>query len=172
MEIAKTRSAEASNNIEDIYSSNGLRKALVKDTTSPKNQNKCGDIGYGDLLKTIHESHNYISIKANSILQFHRNCYWFAECNIGWIYKIADNETEEEEIDGNKYIRFLSAWKTSKEIENLCTASEEATDSNRIDSLKLFLCSYLIFCVYILVVIEMEEWVDCLHCTCYTKQAI
>ena len=74
MEIAKTRSAEASNNIEDIYSSNGLRKALVK--TSPKNRNKCADIGYGDLLKTIHESHNYIPIKANSILQF-------AEYNIG-----------------------------------------------------------------------------------------
>ena len=63
VEIARIQSTEASNKIEGIYTSDDRLKALVKDKTMPKTRNEREIAGYRDVLNTIHESHDYISIK-------------------------------------------------------------------------------------------------------------
>ena len=114
VEIAKIQSTEASNKIEGIYTSDARLKALVKDKTTPKTRNEREIAGYRDVLNTIHESHDYISIRPNMILQLHRDLYKFEGYDIGGKYKAGDNIIEEEDEQGKKFVRFrpVPAWET------------------------------------------------------------
>ena len=117
VEIAKIQSTEASNKIEGIYTSDARLKALVKDKTTPKTRNEREIAGYRDVLNTIHESHDYISIRPNMILQLH----------------------EEEDEQGNKFVRFrpVPAWETPEAVENLCNEFDKALGIGTIDPLLL-----------------------------------
>lgn len=139
VEIAKIQSAEASNKIEGIYTSDDRLKAIVKDKTTPKTRNEREIAGYRDVLNTIHESHDYISIRPNNILQLHRDLYKFEGYDVGGKYKAGDNIIEEEDEQGNKHVRFrpMAAWETPEAIENLCDEFNKAMDSERIDPLLL-----------------------------------
>ncbi len=139
VEIAKIQSTEASNKIEGIYTSDDRLKAIVKDKTTPKTRNEREIAGYRDVLNTIHDSHDYISIRPNIILQLHRDLYKFEGYDIGGKYKAADNIIEEEDAEGNKHIRFqpMAAWETPEAIENLCDEFNKAIDSQKIDPLLL-----------------------------------
>ena len=97
MEVAKIQSTEASNKIEGIYTSDERLRALVKDTTRPKNRNEQEIAGYRDVLNSIHENHDYIPVKPSIILQLHRDLYKFEGYDIGGKYKSADNIIEEED---------------------------------------------------------------------------
>ena len=74
MEVAKIQSTEASNKIEGIYTSDERLRALVKDTTRPKNRNEQEIAGYRDVLNSIHENHDYIPVKPSIILQLRFFC--------------------------------------------------------------------------------------------------
>ena len=139
VEIAKIQSTEASNKIEGIYTSDARLKALVKDKTTPKTRNEREIAGYRDVLNTIHESHDYISIRPNMILQLHRDLYKFEGYDIGGKYKAADNIIEEEDEQGNKFVRFrpVLAWETPEAIENLCNEFDKALGTGTIDPLLL-----------------------------------
>ena len=139
VEIAKIQSAEASNKIEGIYTSDERLKAIVKDKTTPKTRNEREIAGYRDVLNTIHENHDYISIRPNIILQLHRDLYKFEGYDIGGKYKAGDNIIEEEDEQGNKHVRFrpVAAWETPEAIENLCDEFNKAIDSGKIDPLLL-----------------------------------
>lgn len=139
VEIAKIQSTEASNKIEGIYTSDARLKALVKDKTTPKTRNEREIAGYRDVLNTIHESHDYISIRPNMILQLHRDLYKFEGYDIGGKYKVADNIIEEEDEQGNKFVRFrpVPAWETPESIENLCNEFDKALGTGTIDPLLL-----------------------------------
>lgn len=139
VEIAKIQSTEASNKIEGIYTSDSRLKAIVKDKTTPKTRNEREIAGYRDVLNTIHESHDYISIRPNMILQLHRDLYKFEGYDIGGKYKTADNNIEEEDGQGNKFVRFkpLAAWETPEAVERLCEEFDKALGTGTIDSLLL-----------------------------------
>ena len=139
VEIAKIQSTEASNKIEGIYTSNARLKALLKDKTTPETRNEREIAGYRDVLNTIHESHDYISIRPNMILQLHRDLYKFEGYDIGGKYKAADNIIEEEDEQGNKFVRFrpVTAWETPEAIENLCNEFDKAIGAGTIDPLLL-----------------------------------
>ena len=139
VEIAKIQSTEASNKIEGIYTSDARLKALVKDKTAPKTRNEREIAGYRDVLNTIHESHDYISIRPNMILQLHRDLYKFEGYDIGGKYKAADNIIEEKDTQGNKFVRFkpVPAWETPEAIENLCNEFDKALGTGTIDPLLL-----------------------------------
>ena len=64
LEIAKIQSAEASNKIEGIITTDERLKKLVMDKTMPKSRNEKEIAGYRDVLNTIHESYEYIPIKS------------------------------------------------------------------------------------------------------------
>ncbi len=139
VEIAKIQSTEASNKIEGIYTSDERIRALVKNKTMPKTRNEQEIAGYRDVLNTIHDSYEYIPIKPSIILQLHRDLYKFEGFDIGGKYKSADNIIEEEDNQGNKYIRFepVHAWETSEAMEELCNSFEKALITNRVESLIL-----------------------------------
>ena len=139
MEIAKIQSTEASNKIEGIYTSDDRLKALIKDKTRPRTRNEQEIAGYRDVLNTIHESHDHIPPKPSIILQLHRDLYKFEGYDIGGRYKTADNVIEEEDQQGNKFVRFqpMPAWATAEAVEQLCTAFEEAMATEQIDPLIL-----------------------------------
>ena len=139
VEIAKIQSTEASNKIEGIYTSDERLKALVKDVTRPKSRNEQEIAGYRDVLNTIHDNHDYIPPKPSIILQLHRDLYKFEGFDIGGKYKTADNIIEEEDLAGNKSVRFqpMPAWATPEAIEELCKAFDEALATGQIDPLIL-----------------------------------
>jgi Fic family protein len=139
VEVAKIQSTEASNKIEGIYTSDARLKALVKDKTTPRSRSEREIAGYRDVLNTIHESHDYISIRPNLILQLHRDLYKFEGYDIGGKYKSADNIIEEEDEQGNKRVRFkpVPAWETPEALENLCTEFNKAIDQGKADPLLL-----------------------------------
>ena len=86
-EIAKIQSTDASNRIEGIFTSDERLRKIVMDKTAPRNRSEREIAGYRDVLTTIHESYDYIPIKASSILQLHRDLYKFAGSSIGGQYK-------------------------------------------------------------------------------------
>lgn len=112
VEIAKIQSAEASNKIEGIFTSDERLKKIVRDKTMPRTRSEREIAGYRDVLNTIHESHDFIPVKSSIFLQLHRD-----------LYKFSGNE-------GGTY-------KTAESVENLCKAYDEAHRELNIDSLIL-----------------------------------
>ena len=57
--------------------------------------------------------------------------------SIGGNYKPSDNVIEEEDVQGNKHIRFqpISAWETPEAMERLCQAYNELCRNSRYDPL-------------------------------------
>ncbi len=138
-EIARIQSTEASNKIEGIYTSDDRLKALVRDKTTPRTRNEQEIAGYRDVLNTIHESHDYIPVRPNIILQLHRDLYKFEGYDIGGKYKSVGNVIEESDAQGNRYIRFrpVAAWETPEAVQNLCDEFDRAMGEGRIDPLIL-----------------------------------
>ena len=139
VEIAKIQSTESSNKIEGISTSDDRLKALVKDKTTPKTRNEREIAGYRDVLNTIHESYDHIPIKPNMILQLHRDLYKFEGYDIGGKYKSVDNIIEEEDVCGNKSVRFspVPAWETPEAVQSLCSEFDRALGKGTIDPLLL-----------------------------------
>ncbi len=139
VDIAKIQSTEASNRIEGIYTSDDRMKALAKNKTMPKTRNEQEIAGYRDALNTIHDSYEHIPLKPSIILQLHRDLYKFEGFDIGGKYKGADNIIEEEDDEGNKYVRFkpVSAWETPESLEELCKAYAQALGTAQIEPLIL-----------------------------------
>jgi len=137
VEMAKIQSTEASNKIEGIFTSDERLKALVKDKTTPKTRNEKEIAGYRDVLNTIHENHDYITVRPNIILQLHRDLYKFEGYDIGGKYKAADNIIEEEDSQGNKKVRFkpVAAWETPEAVERLCDEFDKVIGRGTIDPL-------------------------------------
>lgn len=139
LDIARIQSTEASNRIEGIYTSDARLKKIVQDKTMPKTRGEKEIAGYRDVLATIHESHDFIPPKPAIILQLHRDLYKFSGMSIGGSYKTSDNVIEEEDADGNKFVRFLpvAAWETAEAVERLCEAYDVACQNAELDPLLL-----------------------------------
>ena len=137
LEIAKIQSAEASNKIEGIYTSNERLKQIVLDKTMPKTRSEEEIAGYRDVLKTIHENYEYIPLKPSFILQLHRDLYKYSGLGYGGKYKTNDNVITQENEKGEKFIRFLpvEAWETPTAIESICIAYNQAIETDGADAL-------------------------------------
>lgn len=136
-EIAKIQSTEASNKIEGIYTSDDRIKKLALDKIYPQNRNEEEIAGYRDVLNTIHENHNNIDLKPNIVLQLHRDLYKFNVENFGGNYKNSDNVIAEEDMEGNKYIRFkpVEVGEVREAIEQICREYNEAIATEAINPL-------------------------------------
>ncbi len=67
VEIAKIQSADASNKIEGIYTSDERLKKIVLDKTAPRTRNEQEIAGYRDVWTTIHENYAYIPLRPGMI---------------------------------------------------------------------------------------------------------
>lgn len=132
VEVAKIQSTESSNKIEGIYTSDERLKKIVLDKTRPKTRNEREIAGYRDVLNTIHESFEHIPVRDTFILQLHRDLYKFENASNGGRFKSLDNVIEEEDAQGNKFVRFqpLAAWETPEAVVSLCAAYNEIINRN------------------------------------------
>ena len=137
--VAKIQSTESSNKIEGIYTSDDRLKKIVLDKTMPRSRNEREIAGYRDVLNIIHENNEHIPVRSTFILQLHRDLYKFENTGIGGAFKSADNLIEEEEAEGNKFIRFspVPAWETPEAIDRLCEAYHYAVNNTEADPLLL-----------------------------------
>lgn len=148
VEVAKIQSTGASNRIEGIHTSDQRLQELKDEHVSPVNRDEEEILGYRTVLDTIHESHDYIGIKSNVILQLHRDLYKFSPYGFGGVFKNADNIIEETDADGVKRVRFqpVPAFETAASLEALCNTYNEITDRQKAEPLLadiLFILDFL-----------------------------
>ena len=140
VEIAKIQSAEASNRIEGIITTDDRLKKLVREKTMPKNRSEREIAGYRDVLATVHENYEYIPIRPGMILQLHRDLYKYSGSTIGGNFKNSDNVIAETLPDGTKKVRFepVPAWETAEAMDFLCDQFNRALNTQEMDPLLLF----------------------------------
>ena len=139
MEVAKIQSTTSSNRIEGIATSDARMRELMSQKTVPRNRNEQEIAGYRDVLATIHENHDFISITPNVILQLHRDLYSRQPQGTGGHWKLNDNVIEETEASGKTFVRFrpASAVETPMAMETLCENYRRAIDAGTFESLLL-----------------------------------
>lgn len=139
LDIAKIQSTKASNKIEGIYTSDERLEALVMEKTKPQNRSEEEIAGYREVLATIHESYEYIPIRANHILQLHRDLYSFSSSDAGGRWKHTDNVIAESGKDGQQRVRFtpVPAFQTPEAMDNLCDEFNKAIERAEYDPLLL-----------------------------------
>lgn len=139
LEVAKIQSTGASNRIEGIFTSDARLVELVSKKAKPLNRDEEEIAGYREVLNTIHENYNNITLKSSVILQLHRDLYSFHPSSKGGRYKNQDSIIEEIDENGTRRIRFkpLSAYETPEAVEKLCDAYHEAINECKIDPLIL-----------------------------------
>ncbi len=135
-EVAVIQSAESSNRIEGIYTSNKRLKEIMDNKISPKNRSESEIAGYRDVLSTIHNAYEAIPVNSSVILQLHRDLYKFSS-SIGGSYKNIDNVIEEVLPDGRKYIRFkpIDSFNTPRFMENLCEEYKNSINKDEVEPL-------------------------------------
>lgn len=139
VEIARIQSTEASNKIEGIITTDARLKQIVRQKTMPKTLSEKAIAGYRDVLATIHESHEYIPVRSNMILQLHRDLYKFSGNDFGGNFKNSDNTITETLPDGTKRVCFdpVPAWETPETMNRLCDSFAQAMNTQTMDSLLL-----------------------------------
>lgn len=139
LNIAKIQSTKASNKIEGIYTSDERLEALVMEKAEPQNRSEEEIAGYREVLATVHDSYEYISIRPNNILQLHRDLYGFSSSDTGGRFKNTDNVIAESGKDGKQRVRFapVPAFQTAEAIEALCSEFNSAIDRSEYDPLLL-----------------------------------
>lgn len=148
VEIARIQSTEASNRIEGIVTTSTRIKKLLEEKTSPRNRDEKEILGYRDVLNTIHESHDYIDVAPNHILQLHRDLLKHAGFSFGGNFKNVQNYIKETRPDGTEAVRFtpLAPYETPEAIEMICKSYVETMALEVVDSLILiptFICDFL-----------------------------
>ncbi|MCG4662667.1 Fic family protein [[Clostridium] innocuum] len=128
VEIAKVQSTEASNQIEGIVTTDTRIKLIVNEKTSPQNRDEEEIAGYRDVLNMIHESHEYIPIQSNYILQLHKVLYSYSGESFGGKFKNTQNYIAEIRADGTRAVRFqpLAPYETSQAIDVICESYNQA----------------------------------------------
>ncbi len=136
---AKIQSTEASNKIEGIVTTSTRIQQLCAKKTTPRNRDEEEIMGYRDVLNTIHESYEYIPIRASYILQLHRDLYRYSEKSIGGRFKSTQNFITETDADGKQRVRFMPAapYETPDAIDTICESFNNVIDSCVVDPLVL-----------------------------------
>ena len=139
MEVAKIQSTTSSNRIEGISTTDARMRELMMQKTIPRNRNEQEIAGYRDVLATIHENHDFISVTPDVLLQLHRDLYSKQPQGTGGHWKLSDNVIEEIDASGKTFVRFrpASAVETPMAMDKLCENYRRAIDVGTFDSLLL-----------------------------------
>lgn len=148
IEVAKIQSTESSNRIEGIVTTSTRIKKLVEEKTAPKNRDEKEILGYRNVLNTIHDSHEYISVSKNHILQLHRDLLQPAGISHGGNFKNVQNYIKETKPDGKEVVRFtpLAPYETPEAIDMICNSFRDTLALEIVDPLILipaFICDFL-----------------------------
>ena len=148
IEVAKIQSTESSNRIEGIVTTSTRIKKLVEEKTAPKNRDEKEILGYRNVLNTIHDSYEYISVSKNHILQLHRDLLQPAGISHGGNFKNVQNYIKETKPDGTEVVRFtpLAPYETPEAIDMICNSFRDTLALEIVDPLILipaFICDFL-----------------------------
>lgn len=149
-EVAVIQSAESSNRIEGIYTSNKRLREIMDKKIEPRDRSESEIAGYRDVLNTIHSAFDAIPVKSSVLLQLHRDLYKFSSAK-GGIYKNIDNVIEEVLPNGTKYIRFkpVDAFSTPRYMEKLCEDYRIEVEKGGVEALVLIAAFILDFlCIH------------------------
>ena len=138
-EFAKIQSTGASNRIEGIFTSEKRLSEIVANHAQPRSRDEQEIAGYRDVLSLIHESHDYIEVTPNVILQLHAMLHRHSGYAFAGHWKDSDNAIVERAADGTEYVRFrpVSAVATPQAMEELCRAYNDAIREGVLDPLVL-----------------------------------
>ena len=138
-EFAKVQSTDASNRIEGIFTSEKRLKEIVANHAQPRDRNEQEIAGYRDVLALIHESHDYIDVTPNIILQLHSMLHRHSGYAFAGRWKDSDNAIVERAADGTERVRFrpVPAVATPLAMEQLCSAYNQAVKEGMLDPLVL-----------------------------------
>ena len=138
-EFAKIQSTDASNRIEGIFTSKKRLNEIVANHAQPKNRNEQEIAGYRDVLALIHESHDYIDVTPNVILQLHSMLHRHSGHAFAGRWKDSDNAIVERAADGSERVRFrpVPAVTTPHAMEELCAEYNHAVSEGVLDPLVL-----------------------------------
>jgi len=139
VEVAKIQSTEASNEIEGIRTTSTRLKQLCAEKTTPKNRDEKEIMGYRDVLNTIHESYEYIPVRASYILQLHRDLYKYSEKGIGGSFKNTQNYITATDAQGRSVVLFtpLPPYETPGAMDAICDSLARTLDTQELDPLIL-----------------------------------
>lgn len=139
IEIAKVQSAETSNAIEGICTTNTRLKQLLSDKTTPRTRDEEEIAGYRDALRVIHENYEYISLTPNYILQLHKILYSHSAKSIGGKFKNVQNYINATGESGKTYTLFtpLAPYETPLAMEEICRQFRLALGAGEVDPLIL-----------------------------------
>ncbi|MHA6253240.1 Fic family protein [Oceanobacillus sp. CAU 1775] len=137
-DIAIIQSTKASNAIEGIIIKDKRLKALMEEGSAPFDRSEGEIVGYRDVLKLVHASHEAIPINSNVILQLHRQLYNYISTE-GGKWKNVDNVISETLSSGEKFFRFapLSSFETPGAMENLCNELNQRMTKEDVEPLVL-----------------------------------
>ena len=148
VESARIQSTEASNRLEGIVTTSTRLRQLVQQRTAPRSRDEREIVGYREVLKTIHESHDYIPVKPSYILQLHRNLMRPAGLSYGGHFKNVQNYISETRADGTVVTRFtpVAPFETESAVEAICDSYGRALALETVEPLILipvFICDFL-----------------------------
>ncbi|MEF9935127.1 MAG: Fic family protein [Clostridium sp.] len=137
-EVAVIQSAESSNRIEGIYTSNKRLKEIMDNKIEPRDRSESEIAGYRDVLSTIHSDFEAIPIRSSVLLQLHRDLYKFSSAK-GGVYKNSNNVIEEILPSVEIYIRFkpVDAFETPGYMEELCNLYNKNINNEDVEPLVL-----------------------------------
>lgn len=129
VDVARIQSTEASNAIEGITAPTARIRALVANSTAPRNRSEAEIAGYRSALDLIHSSHEHMPLTSGITQQLHRTMLQFTGDQCGR-FKSTDNTIEEVLSDGSRRLRFqpVPAWQTTEAMDRLCEQTTAAFD--------------------------------------------
>lgn len=141
VDLAIIQSTESSNEIEGIRTTDTRIKELVMKKVKPMNIDEEEILGYQDVLRTIHNSFEYINIKPEIILQLHRDLYKYSSKSIGGHFKNVQNYITETKPNGESHIIFtpLAPYETYAAIEEISSSYREELNNGDINQLILLI---------------------------------
>lgn len=148
--IAKVQSVKSSNAIEGIITSDERINEIVNQSSKPLNHTESEIAGYRDALNEIHLYYEEIEFSEKTILKLHEMMMSYSGEN-GGKYKTNDNLIIEEDVNGNRKVRFkpVPAKETPKAMEQLILAYMDAKSNSNINELLLIPCVILDFlCIH------------------------
>lgn len=136
---AKIRSADASNRIEGISTTDKRLNDLMAEKSEPTSRAEQEIAGYRDVLALIHESYEHMRITPNVILQMHTMLHRYSGHAYAGHWKDSNNAIIERDADGAERVRFkpLPAAAVPGAMEELCASYSAGIESETVDPLVL-----------------------------------
>lgn len=126
--VAFIESVESSNRLERIETSRKVLRALLERRQEPTERQHTELVGYQDVLKTIHENHANMGLRASVVRQLHRDMLKYTGIP-GGEYKNSPNDIVEKNESGKILaVRFKTVppHLTSQAMEDLHEGYQKA----------------------------------------------